>query len=175
MTTERVEAYAAVLFEVAQAEGALAAVEEELFLLARAVDANDELRNAITDPSLPAARRMAVIEELFAGRGHQVSTALAAFVVGVGRGRDLSAIVDRFVEQAAAERLHEVAEVRSAIPLDADQLARLEAALSSATGKKIEAKVIIDPSVLGGLVARVGDTVIDGSVRTRIDQLKERI
>ena len=65
-----------------------------------------------------------------------------------------------------------VAEVRSAVPLDDDQQRRLSAALVNATGKQVELKVVVDPSVLGGLVAQVGDTVIDGSVRSRLQQLQ---
>jgi F-type H+-transporting ATPase subunit delta len=66
-----------------------------------------------------------------------------------------------------------VAEVRAAVPLSTDQRQRLEAALSTATGTTVSVKVVVDPSILGGIVARVGDTVIDGSVRHRLDQLKE--
>jgi F-type H+-transporting ATPase subunit delta len=65
-----------------------------------------------------------------------------------------------------------VAEVRSAVPLTEDQQTRLAAALANATGKQVEVKVVLDPSILGGLSASVGDVVIDGSVRTRLDQLK---
>ena len=97
-----------------------------------------------------------------------------ALVAG-GQASELPAIIDRFVELAATERQHEVAEVRSAIALDDDQIERLAAALGKATGKSVEVKVTIDPSVLGGIVARVGDTVIDGSVRHRLDQLKEQL
>ena len=68
-----------------------------------------------------------------------------------------------------------MAEVRSAIPLTADQQDRLKAALANATGKTVELKVIVDPSVLGGLVATVGDKVIDDTVRSRLDQLKSRL
>lgn len=96
-------------------------------------------------------------------------------VVGSGRTRDLPAIVDNLVARASAAKHQEVAEVRSAVPLTADQEARLTAALVNATGKQVNLKVVVDPSVLGGLVATVGDTVIDGSVRTRIDQLKSRL
>jgi F-type H+-transporting ATPase subunit delta len=66
-----------------------------------------------------------------------------------------------------------VAEVRSAVELTADQQHRLAAAIERATGKQVEVKVVVDPSVLGGAVTTVGDTVIDGSVRTRLDQLKQ--
>jgi F-type H+-transporting ATPase subunit delta len=172
---DRVDAYATALLEVARAEGILGEVEDDLFRFARAFEGSDELRLALTDPALPPARRMAVVEELMAERGMVASAAMAAFVVGIGRAHDLPEIVDHFVEKAAHEREREVAEVRSAIPLDDSQRERLASALSAATGKQVEVKVVIDAKVLGGLVATVGDTVIDGSVRHRLDQLKERI
>jgi len=65
--------------------------------------------------------------------------------------------------------------VRSALPLDAAQQRRLADALGRATGKTVEVKVIVDPSVLGGIVARVGDVVIDGTIRHRLEQLKEQL
>jgi F-type H+-transporting ATPase subunit delta len=76
---------------------------------------------------------------------------------------------------SAAEANKEVAEVRSAVPLTDDQRDRLTKALEDATGKQVEVKVVVDPSVLGGIVAQVGDTVIDGSVRRRLDQLKNAL
>lgn len=173
--SERIEAYAKALLEVARAEGMLGEVEDDLFRFARVFEGNDDLRMALTDPSLPTDRRMAVVEELMGGKALNTSAALAAFVVGIGRAHELPAIVDRFVELAAAERRHEVAEVRSAVPLDEGQRARLAEALSKATGKQVEVKVIVDEKVLGGIVARVGDTVIDGTIRHRLEQLKETI
>jgi F-type H+-transporting ATPase subunit delta len=173
--SDRVEAYARAALEVARAEGMLGEVEDDLFRFARVFEGTDDLRMALTDPSLPADRRMAVVEELMGGKALNVSAALASFIVGIGRATDLPAIVDRFVELAAQEREHEVAEVRSAVALDDDQRSRLARALSEATGKQVEVKVIVDESVLGGLVARIGDTVIDGTVRHRLEQLKEQI
>ena len=74
-------------------------------------------------------------------------------VVGSGRGRDLPAIIDRLVERAASAENRRCAEVRSAIPLTDDQQTRLAAALANATGKQVKLKVIVDPTVLGGIVA----------------------
>ncbi len=68
-----------------------------------------------------------------------------------------------------------IAEVRSAVPLDARLRERLARALSEAIGKDVEVKVVVDPNVVGGVVARVGDTVIDGTIRHRLEELKERI
>jgi F-type H+-transporting ATPase subunit delta len=170
--TDRIDAYAGALFEVARAEGNLDEVEDELFRFARSLEGSDALRNALTDEMVPAAKRQAIVEDLLGGKASPTTAQLVSFVVGSGRGRDLPAIIAKLVERAAAQKQRAVAEVRSAIPLDDDQKHRLAAALANATGKQVEVKVVVDPSVLGGIVATVGDTVIDGSVRTRLDQLK---
>jgi len=172
---ERSEGYARALLEVGRAEGPLADIEDDLFRFARTFESSDELRMALTDPALPVERRQAVIDDLVGGKALAASAALLSLIVGAGRAGDLPAIVDRFVELAVAERQREVAEVRSVLPLDDEQQRRLAAALSAATGKNVEVKVIVDPSVLGGVVARVGDVVIDGSVRHRLEQLKEQL
>ncbi len=169
---DRVEAYSAALFTVALAEGSLETVEEELFRVARTFEGNDELRQTLTDEAVPVDRRQGIVEDLLGERAHPTTTALVSFVVGAGRGRDLPAIIDKLVEMAAEQRAQAVAEVRSAIPLDDDQRQRLTEALSQATGKQVSVKVVVDPSILGGIVAQVGDIVIDGSVRHRLDQLK---
>jgi F-type H+-transporting ATPase subunit delta len=171
----RIEAYARAMLEVSRAEGFLGDVEDDLFRFARVFEGSDELRLALTDPSVPPSRRMSVVEDLLGPKTLQLSASLASFVVGAGRASELPAIVERFVELAAEERRHELAEVRSAVALTDDQISRLADALGRATGKHVEVKVIIDPTVIGGVVARVGDIVIDGSVRHRLDQLKERL
>ncbi len=74
-----------------------------------------------------------------------------------------------------AEALLRVPDAETAIALTADQEQRLAAAINNATGKQVNLKVTVDPTVLGGIVATIGDTVIDGTVRTRIDQLKSRL
>ena len=172
MSDDRTSAYAEALLAVARSEGNLADVEDELFRFARLLDANDELRTTLTDAQLPASRRQQIVEDLLGGRANPVTTALVSMVVGAGRARDLAAIIDELVKLSAAEGNKELAEVRSAVELTDDQKQRLAAALEANTGKKVELKVIIDPTVLGGLVAQVGDTVIDGSIKTRLQQLK---
>ena len=68
-----------------------------------------------------------------------------------------------------------MAEVRSAVPLTDDQQRRLADALAKVVGGTVSLKVVVDPNVVGGLVATVGDKVIDGSVRNRLDELKSRL
>ena len=175
MSDPRIEGYARGLFEIARAEGTLDEVEDELFRFARSYESSDALRNALTDEQIPADRRQAIVETLLGGRATNTTSQLISMVIGSGRGRDLPAIIDQLVERASSAKNLEVANVRVAVPLTADQQQRLAAALANATGKQVNLKVTVDPAVLGGIVANIGDTVIDGTVRTRIDQLKSRL
>lgn len=175
MSDARIDGYARALFEIARAEGTLDEVEDELFRFARSFEASDELRQTLTDDTIPAAKRQAIVEDLLGGKATGTTTQLISMVVGSGRGRDLPAIIDSLVARASSSKNLEVAEVRSAVALTDDQQARLKAALANATGQQVNLKVIVDPSVIGGLVATVGDSVIDGTVRTRVEQLKSRL
>jgi F-type H+-transporting ATPase subunit delta len=172
---ERIEAYAEAMFEVARAERTLEEVEDELFRFARALESSDELREALTDPHIPASRRQQIVEDLLGPRATPVTTALVSMVVGVGRGKDLPTIIDSLVQKSAAAHNKTVAEVRTAVELTEEQRGRLTEAIQKATGKSVELKVILDATILGGVVATIGDTVIDGSVRTRLEQLKNAI
>lgn len=175
MSNASIEAYARALFEIAQAEGNIDTVENELFRMARAFESNEQLRSTLTDATIPASRRQSIVEQLLGGMASNTTTQLVSLVVGSGRSRDLPAIIDTLVKRASSEKELEVAEVRSAIELTDDQQKRLAAALTKATGKQVNLKVVVDPTVMGGLVATVGDEVIDDTVRTRLEQLKSRI
>lgn len=175
MSSQKVEAYARALFEIAQAEGSLERVEDELFRVARAFESNDQLRATLTDTSLPGDRRQQVVEQLLGGKASATTVQLVSMLVTGGQVKELPAIIDSLVKRASSVNAQQVAEVRSAIPLTDDQQKRLADALTKATGKTLNLKVVVDPSVLGGLVAVVGDEVIDDTVRTRLDQLKTRI
>ena len=96
-------------------------------------------------------------------------------VVGAGRAADLPAIARVLVERQARSTGRDVAEVRAAVALSDEQKSRLAASLAKATGREVELKVIVDPSVLGGVVTTIGDTVIDGSVRSRLTQVKSHL
>ncbi len=170
----RVDHYATALFEIAKGEGSLETVEDELFKVARTIEGSDELRTTLGDAAIPLERRIGIVQDVFR-TAHPTTMALLSFVVSTGRTRDLTAIIDTLVEMAASERAEAVAEVRSAVELDDDQRRRLAAALGKATGKNVSLKVVVDPTVLGGISAQIGDQVIDGSVRNRLNQLREAL
>ena len=113
------------------------------------------------------------MEALLGAKATATTTALVSMVVGAGRAADLPAIVDALVERSAASRNKSVATVRSAVDLTAEQRDRLASAINTRTGRDVEIKVVIDPTVLGGVVTEIGDDIIDGSVRRRLNQLRE--
>ncbi len=125
MSDARIGGYAKALFEIARAEGTLDEVEDELFRFARSYESSDALRNALTDEMIPASKRQAIVEDLLGGKATATTTQLVSMVVGSGRGRDLPAIIDQLVQRASSSKNLEVAEVRSAVALTADQQTRV--------------------------------------------------
>ena len=172
---DRVKGYAAGLFEIARAEGQLERVQNELLQITNAMRSSNELRDALGNPQLPDDRKKSIVDGLLESRASALTQGLVNFVVGLGRASSLPDIVDEMVATVAASANREVAEIRTAIELDAATVDRLVAALARKTGKQLEPKVIVDPSVVGGIVARVGDTVIDGSVQKRLSGLREAL
>lgn len=172
---DRIDGYASAIFEIARSEGELERVGDELYRIARALESSPELSELLTDRRVGIERKLAVLGDLLEDKAAPLSIGLVNFVVGAGRGGDLPAIADRLAARAAGERDAVIAEVRSAIELDDATIARLASSLSAATGKQVEVKAVVDPAVLGGIVARVGDTVIDGSLRNRFASLHDKL
>jgi F-type H+-transporting ATPase subunit delta len=174
-TDRLTQGYAQALFSVAEAEGSLETVEDELYRFAKTVESQPELREALTDPALPAERKKAVINDLLGSKASSHTVSLLGFMVEQGHAKDLSGIIEALADLAAERRRHVVAEVRTAVPLDAKHRKRLTEALSRATGKEIELKVLVDPSVIAGAVARVGDQVFDGTVRRKLELARQQL
>ena len=172
---DRIDGYASAILEFATAEDQLERVGDELFRIARAFESSTPLREALTDPRIPAERKKGVVSDLLGEKTSPLTMSLVDFVVSAGRASDLPAIADRVTAQAASARNKAIAEVRTAGELDAATIKRLTAALNKATGKDVEVKVVIDPTVIGGVVARVGDLIIDGTVSHRLEQLRETL
>jgi len=127
----------------------------------------------LTDPHLPVERRAQIVEDLLDGRASTTTVSFVSMLVLSGRVTDLPAIADELVRRSAEAGGQTVAEVRSAVPLTDAQISQLAAALKARTNVDVTIRNIVDPTVLGGVVTQIGDSVIDGSVRTRLNQLRE--
>jgi len=158
-----VRSYAEALFSVADAEGELDAVERRLFAFAELLERETRVRDALLDPSLPIENKRQLIADTLRERANPLAVNLLGFLVEQGRAREIGRIIEA------------LAEVRSAVPLGDARAKKLADALSRATGRPIEVRVIVDPSVVGGVVARVGDEIFDGSVRSRLIGAREQL
>jgi F-type H+-transporting ATPase subunit delta len=172
-TDDVVRGYAQALLSVAETEGVLDRVQDELYAFARAVERNGELREALTDAGLPPERKKAVLDELLGGRAHPTTVALVGFLVDAGQARHIGPIAEELAREAAHRSDRTLAEVRVAVPLSDAKKSLLAAALERATGHPVELKIHVHPTVIGGVVARVGDEVFDGSLASRLTEAKQ--
>lgn len=172
---ERIDGYATAVLQTRQGERALVEVEDELFRFSRTVAGSAELRTALSDRDLPVSVRRGVVHDLLAGKASPAGVALATYVTQVGRPRDFEALLEGLVSRVAAESGRRVADVRSAVEMDDVQQRSLASALGRAVGRDVEVRVTVDPSLVAGFVATIGDTVVDGSARHQLDLLKERL
>ena len=172
--SDRLAGYSSALLDIARADGDVDAFVDEFYSAAMTISGTPELRETLTDARIPVGRKQGIVQDLLGPLVDNVVVASINFVIAVGETRSLEEIASRVAELVAEHEGSVVAEVQSAVALDDGQVARLEAALSEATGKRVQAKVVTDPSLIGGLVAKIGDTVFDGSVKGRFADVREQ-
>jgi F-type H+-transporting ATPase subunit delta len=167
--------YAKALFSLAKDERRLAEVRKEVDAFAALLAENDELRDALFTPLHPGEERKAVLRSI-AERGlSPLLTNFCCFLIDQRRMIDFAVIaaeLDRLVDEDAGLL---IAEVISASPLDDRRRDRLRRALSDRTGSEVRVEVSLDPALIGGAIAKVGDLVIDGSIRTQLLQLRANL
>ncbi|MCC5946844.1 MAG: ATP synthase F1 subunit delta [Nitriliruptoraceae bacterium] len=175
MPNDRIRRYAEAIVAIATGEGGLDAVEDELLTLARAIDGSEELRSKLSDRHLPVGQRLTFVESQVLTAAHPATRTALATLIAAELAGELSAVAATVADLAAHSRDEEFAEVYVAAPIDDARKAALKAALERATGKTLDLQVIVDESLVGGVRARIGDTVIDGSLMRRLDDLRGRI
>lgn len=158
------------LLAAAERDGTLSEVEDELFRFGRILDAEPRLAALLGDETAPVHRRIELLDTVLAGRARPVTRLLLEQAVRAPRRRKLDDVIEELVQRAAARRQRSVAHVSAGGPLSARQEQRLLDALSQVYQRAISLKVELDPELLGGLVIRVGDEVIDGSVAGRLEK-----
>ncbi|ASR37800.1 F0F1 ATP synthase subunit delta [Prauserella marina] len=159
----------------AEKSGKLDAVEDELFRVARIVEGEPGLEQALSDMSSPVEAKRRLARNLFADKVDPVTEVLVEQAVVRPRGRSVAGGVDTLVKLAAARRERSVAYVRSASELTTEQRDKLAADLGRIYGRAIALHVQLDNRIGAGLVVRVGDEVIDGSAAGRLDALRRQL
>lgn len=162
-------------FVAARESDELQANEQALYALGSAVRSDSSLREAISDPSVDAAAKGDLIATLLAGKSDESTIELAKAAVALDGGRNAAKVIDELSERAASVRSHVVAEVRTAVELDAERRQKLAQALSESVGHPVQPRFVVDPTIVGSVVVRVGDEVLDGSIRNRLEQARAAI
>jgi len=160
---------------VAEKDGSLDEVEDQLFRFGRVLDREPELNSLLTDHATPPDKRLELLHGLLDGKVSPVTEALLSATVAAPRGRSLDLAAEELSELAAARRDRYVAHVRAPVALSPDQEQRLADSLSRLYGRPISLQVELDEDLLGGLLVRVGDEVIDGSVAGRLAAARRRL
>ena len=156
------------LLVAADQGGSLDEVEDELFRFERVLDSESRLTTLLDELTVPAERRVELLHSVLATKVTPISLALLEHAVSSGRTRGIERAIDALLDAAATRRERSVARVISAVELTAEQQSRLGATLTQLYGRPISVRTAVEPDVQGGLVVRVGDEVIDGSVSAQL-------
>jgi F-type H+-transporting ATPase subunit delta len=169
--------YARALFDVALKEADVQQVGRELAEFARLVAGHEMLARVLTNPALPAAQKRAVVQQLLERSG-PMTPVVGKLLLLLADGDRLMLLPDvalayenRLMEHAQVVR----AEVVTAIALPADRVAALQEGLATATGRSVQLDARVDPSIIGGAIARIGSTVFDGSVTRQLEKMKDAL
>jgi F-type H+-transporting ATPase subunit delta len=168
--------YAKALFDVAITESDPSRIEQNLSAIVQAMTAHAELRRAMTSPAVPRNARVALVSSVAQQAGAERPVAkLLAMLADRGRLELLPDLLEVYRERLLQHRNVVRASVITAAPLGAENLQAIESRLGGLTGKQVQLSTTVDPSLIGGMITRVGSTVYDGSIRTQLQKMKQRL
>jgi len=167
--------YAGALFGAAKDADAIDRVESDLGLIAYSLQTMPRLREVLSHPLIPAGRKKEIVAEVFKSRIQDVTRHFLDLLIDKRREEILEEVEREYVRLANEFRGVMPVSGASAVPLTSEERARLRAGLEEFTGKRVELQLEEDGSLIGGLVLRIGDTVIDGSVRGYLASLKDQL
>jgi len=156
----------------ADVAGQLDELEDELFRFGRIVGGDPGLRYALSNLFVSAEGRRSLVVDLLEGKVAGPALRLVSQAASHPRGRSMDANLESYANLAAALRERLVAEVHVAVPLGGDQRSRLAALLAAAYGHDVHLNVVVDSQLVGGMTVRIGDELINGSVASRLAELR---
>lgn len=175
MSEEQVaRVYAQALFDAARDAGAVEPVGRELGDFVAALAASASLRDVLADPQVDKSAKQRILAEITRDGQPLVANALQ-LLLERGRFGLAAALREAYEGLAATEADLVKVEVTSAVELTATARHKIAKRVAEAVGRRIELAVRVDPTIIGGLVLRVGDVIVDGSVQARIRQLRRRL
>jgi F-type H+-transporting ATPase subunit delta len=156
------------LLVAAEQDGSLDEVEDELFRFERVLESDSQLASLLDESVVPAERRIGLLRRLLADKVSPITLTLLEHAVASDRKHGIDRAIEGLLEAAAARRERSIARVISAVQLTDAQQTRLAEVLARIYGRAISVRTSVEPSVRGGLVIRVGDEIIDGTVSAQL-------
>jgi F-type H+-transporting ATPase subunit delta len=166
--------YAQAIFAIAQEQNQIEAYARDLERVIQLIENNEDLKNLIYGRFVPLNGKKEVVSKIIDGVNPMVANFIY-LVLDKSRENYLVAILDVFNELVAEKNMIVQAQVRAAAPLTKAQVQKLEEKLSQISGRNVKAQVQVEPSLLGGISVRIGDTVYDGSIIKKLSLLKEHL
>ena len=166
--------YAEALYESAAEAGEVDAVASDIAAFAEAIKSSDELRDVLENPEIDTRTKKGVVGELMSDANPLAANFLQV-LIDRGRIAEFPDIARTFAELVAAEEGRLEVEAVTAVPLPDDLRTRIVEGIEKKTGRSVQLTEAVDPEIVGGLVLHIGGTVVDGSVRHRIDELREAL
>jgi F-type H+-transporting ATPase subunit delta len=167
--------YAQAFFSIAREKNLIDQLEQELQQVVETINSNGELRILMYHQLVAPQDKKAMIAQVFSGDVSETTLNFLYFIIDKYRISYLQEIYGAFVVYANEARNIADAQVRSANALSDEEIKAIEQNLVKATGKNIRLSNEVDPNLIGGVVVRIGDKVIDGSIRRRLGRLKENL
>jgi F-type H+-transporting ATPase subunit delta len=168
------ERYARALIELALTNELVAnSVADDLKVINETINSNDDLKNSLNHPSYSANQKRALLKEIFMGQVQELTLRLLDLLVNRRRLDLLSAIEHSYRKLLNEKRNVVIAQLISSDPLSENNLADIKARLNEFLGKNLSLETIIDPSLIAGFVLRIGDQVIDGSLKGRLNNIEK--
>lgn len=176
MSSDRVaNSYAKALFELASAEDQVARIEADMEKVVSTVRGHLKLKEVLGDAQFPAATKRDILRQVFEESVSPLVLNMVIMLVDAGRDRLLAEVATAFAEIAEAGTGAVTAKVTTAVPLTDELRDELTAKLTAVAGKNVSVREQVDPELLGGVVVEMSGKVLDGSVKTRLAEMKNKL
>ncbi len=164
--------YAKALHAIAVENDILESMENELQFLAKILKQEKKFREVFYHPYILESEKKELIEKVFADKLSLYIMNFISFIIDKGREREVIVIVDEYTNLANETRNIVRADVTTAVPITDVEVSQIKANLEKKTGKDIRVSTKVDPAIMGGVVIRLGDKVMDGSIARHLERLQ---
>lgn len=164
--------YANALFEMAEMDGKIEEVFADILLIKNVLKENIELKNVIDSPHIPVYKKDKVFNTIFAGKISNISEHFLLLIIKKRRVPELYSILDEFVTIYNKHHNIKIAKITLSQEIDTELISKVVSILETELHSKIEVQMVINPNIIGGMIIKVDDMLIDASISSKISRLK---